>query len=166
MTTTYEEYTSSWGRYSPLMGKCPPIACTFLMANYPYPWTVTTTMEKHLICHCHQHQLTPFFSHHKTLFNKRAQRQYGKQRQTTTYETGDKVSVAVPALDRISIDDQRIFGRVIDVIEEYDSYRIIKHGLLDRNYPIPEPNPLPRHINLGISNPLPANHIILHYHAA
>ena len=54
--------------------------------------------------------------------NKRSQRQYGKQRQITTYEIGDQVSIAVPALDRISIDDKRIFGRVIGIREEYDSY--------------------------------------------
>ena len=99
--------------------------------------------------------------------NERAKRQYGKQRQTTTYEIDNKVSVAIPALDRASTDDKRIFERVIDVIEEYDSYRILtKHGLLNRNYPISELNPLPKHIDLSISNPPPTNHVTLHYYTA
>ncbi len=100
----------------------------------------------------------------QTYANMLAKRKYGKQRQITTYDIGDKVSVAVLALDRASADDKRIFGRVIDVIEEYDSYRILtKHGLLDRNYLISELNPLPKHIDLGISNPPPTKWVTLHY---
>ena len=99
--------------------------------------------------------------------NERSKRQYDKQRQITTYAIDDKVSVAVPALNRASTDDKRIFKRIIDVIEEYDSYRILtKHGLLDRNYPISELNPLPSHIDLGISNSPPSNIVTLHYCAA
>ena len=49
---------------------------------------------------------------------------------------------------------------VIDAIEEHDSYRIlIKHELLDRDYP----NPLPIHIHLGIANSQPTNCVTLHY---
>ncbi len=73
--------------------------------------------------------------------NQRSQRQYGKQRRVTTYQIGDKVSIAVPALDRAPTDDKRIFGKVIGVREEYDSYQILtKYGVLDRQYPISELN--------------------------
>lgn len=99
--------------------------------------------------------------------NKRSQRQYGKQRQITTYEIGDQVSVAVPALDRASTDDKRIFGRVIAVREEYDSYQILtKYGVLDRQYPISELNPLPEHIDIGIPTPPPTMVVTLHHCAA
>ena len=99
--------------------------------------------------------------------NKRSQRQYGKQRQITTYEVGDQVSVAVPALDRASTDDKRIFGRVIAVREEYDSYQILtKYGVLDRQYPISELNPLPEHIDIGIPTPPPTMVVTLHHCAA
>ena len=99
--------------------------------------------------------------------NERSKRQYGKQRHIITFEIGDQVSVAVLALDRAVTDDKRIFGRVIDVNEDYDSYKIItKYGVLDRNYPISELNPLPRHIDIGISNPPPTAQVTLHYCAA
>ena len=99
--------------------------------------------------------------------NKRSQRQYGKQRTITTYEIGDQVSVAVPALDRASTDDRRIFGRVISVREEYDSYQILtKYGVLDRQYPISELNPLPEHIDIGIPTPPPTMVVTLHHCAA
>ncbi len=98
--------------------------------------------------------------------NERAKRQYGKQRQTSTYNIDDKVSVAVSALNRAVTDDKRIFERVIDVIVEYNSYRILtKHGLLNRNCPISELNPLPRHIDLDISNSPPTNYMTLHHYA-
>ena len=71
---------------------------------------------------------------------------------------------AVPALDRASIDDKRIFGKVIDVREEYDSYQILtKYKVLDRQYPISELNPLPEHIDIGIPNPLPIKVVTLHH---
>lgn len=99
--------------------------------------------------------------------NERSQRQYGKQRQTTTFELGDQVSVAVPALDRASTDDKRLFGRVIGVHEDYNSYQIVtKYGILDRNYPISELNPLPSHIDIGIPNPPPTAKVTLHHCAA
>ena len=99
--------------------------------------------------------------------NERSQRQYGKQRQTTTFELGDQVSVAVPALDRASTDDKRLFGRVIEVHEDYNSYQIVtKHGILDRNYPISELNRLPDHIDIEIPNPPPTVKVSLHYCAA
>lgn len=99
--------------------------------------------------------------------NERSKRQYGKQRQTTTFELGDQVSVAVPALDRASTDDKRLFGRVIGVHKDYDSYQIVtKYGILDRNYPISELNPLPSHIDIEIPNPPPTAKVTLHYCAA
>lgn len=99
--------------------------------------------------------------------NERSKQQYGKQRQITTFAVGDQLSVAVPALDRASTDDKRIFGRVIGVIENYDCYQIVtKHGVLDRNYPISELNPLPDHIDIGIPEPPPTNVVSLHYCAA
>ena len=99
--------------------------------------------------------------------NGRSRQQYGKQRQNIVFAVGTKVSVAVPALDRASTDDKQIFGRVIDVQEDYDSYQILtKHGLLDRCYPISQLNLLPNHIDLGISNPPPTKWVSLHYCAA
>ena len=99
--------------------------------------------------------------------NKRSQRQYGKQRQITTYQVGDQVSVAVPALDRASTDDKWLFGKVIAVREEYDSYQILtKYGVLDRQYPISELNPLPEHIDIGIPTPPPTAVVTLHHCAA
>ena len=62
--------------------------------------------------------------------------QYGKQRKTTTFELGDKVSVAVLALDRASTDDKRLFGQVVGIYEEFNTYTILtKHGVLDRQCP-------------------------------
>ena len=99
--------------------------------------------------------------------NKRSQRQYGKQRQVTTYQKGDQVSVTVLALDRISTDDKRVFGRVIDIRGEYDSYQILtKYRVLDRQYPISELNPLPEHIDIGIPNPPPTMVVTLYHCAA
>lgn len=44
--------------------------------------------------------------------NERSIRQYGKQCAVKNFEVGESVSVAVPALDRTSTDDKRIFGKV------------------------------------------------------
>ena len=99
--------------------------------------------------------------------NERSQRQYGKQRQVRTFALFDQVSVAVPALDRASTDDKRIFGRVIGLNPEYNSYQILtKYGILDRNYPTSELNPLPSEINIGISDPAPQGTVTLHYCAS
>ena len=88
-------------------------------------------------------------------------------RQITTYQIGDQVSVAVPALDRASTDDKRLFGKVIGVREEYDSYQILtKYGVLDRQYRISELNPLPEHIDIGIPTPPPTKVVTLHHCAA
>lgn len=63
--------------------------------------------------------------------NERAVRQYGKQQSVKVFEIDDKVSVAVPALDRASTDDKRIFGRISRVVE--DTYGIqTKYGILDQ----------------------------------
>lgn len=99
--------------------------------------------------------------------NERAKRQYGKQRQIITFEVGDQVSVAVPALDRATTDDKRLFGRIVDVKGDYNNYRILtKYGILDRNYPISELNPLPSHIDIGIPSSSPTAIVTLHYCAA
>ena len=99
--------------------------------------------------------------------NERTQRQYGKQRQVRTFELFDQVSVAVPALDRTSIDDERIFGRVIGLNPEYNCYQIVtKYGVLDRNYPTSELNPLPSEFDIGIPDPMPQTTVTLHYCAA
>jgi len=76
------------------------------------------------------------------------------------------VSVAVPSLDRASTDDKRLFGRVIEVKEDYDCYKILtKYGVLDRNYPISSLNPLPSSIDLEIPSPEPTAIVTL-YHCA
>ena len=99
--------------------------------------------------------------------NERSQRQYGKQRQVRTFALFDQVSVAVPALDRASTDDKRIFGRVIGLNPEYNSYQILtKYGVLDRNYPTSELNPLPSQFDLGIPDPPSMAEVTLHYCAA
>lgn len=68
----------------------------------------------------------------------------------------DQVSVGVPATNRISTDDKRVFKKMIDIREEYNSYQILtKYRVLNRQYPVPELNPLPDHINIRIPNPLP-----------
>ena len=48
-----------------------------------------------------------------------------RKRQTTTYEIGVMVSAALSALDRASTDDKQMLGRVLYVIEDYDSYGIL-----------------------------------------
>ena len=99
--------------------------------------------------------------------NERSQRQYGKQRQITTFALFDQVSVAVPALDRASTDDKRIFGKVVGLFPEYNSYQIMtKYGFLDRNYPVSELNPLPSEIDIRIPEPMPQATVTLHYCAA
>ena len=99
--------------------------------------------------------------------NKLSQQKYGKQRQTTTYEIGDQISVPVSTLDRASTDNKQIFRKVIDVKADHGSYQILtKYGVLDRCYPISQLNPLPGHIDLGISDPPPTKVVTLHYCAA
>ncbi len=48
--------------------------------------------------------------------NERSIRQLGKQRAVRSFEIGEAVSVAVPALDRASIDDKRVFGQIIRIL--------------------------------------------------
>ena len=96
--------------------------------------------------------------------NERSKRQYGKQRQTIIYNVRDQISVAVSALDRTSTNDKRLFGKIIDVKEKYDSYRIIiKHRILNRYYSISELNPLSNYIDIEISEPLSSDIITLRY---
>lgn len=100
----------------------------------------------------------------QSIANERSIRQVGQQRNVVALKEGDPVSVAVPALDRASTDDKRVFGRVITVYEELYLYKILtKYGVLDRNYPISVLNPLPPTIDLGIPEPPPTAVITLHY---
>lgn len=62
-------------------------------------------------------------------------------------------SIAVPALNRASADDKWLFGRVIGMHPEYNSYQILtKYGVLYRNYLVSELNPLPSQFNIGIQS--------------
>lgn len=55
--------------------------------------------------------------------NERSIRQFGKQRAVRSFEIGEAVSLAVPALDRASTDDKRVFGQVLH-IHSCPSYEI------------------------------------------
>ena len=93
--------------------------------------------------------------------NKRSIWQFGKQRAVRFYKNGDSVSVAVPALDRASTDDKRIFGQIIR-IHSGPSYKIqTKFGILDQNFPTSELMPLPSTINLEIPTAAPDRKISL-----
>ena len=97
--------------------------------------------------------------------NDRSIRQYEKQRAVITFAIGDKVSVAVPALDRASTDDKHIFGRVIKSFDNAYSIQT-KYGVLDRNYHTSELMALPDTIELGIPEPPPSKKITLYSVAA
>ncbi len=72
--------------------------------------------------------------------------------------------MAVPALDRASTDDKRIFGQVV-CIHSGPNYEIqTKYGIFDRNFPTSVP--LPSTIDLGIPTPTPDQKITLHAVAA
>ncbi len=74
--------------------------------------------------------------------------------------------MAVPALDRASTDDKRVFGQVIR-IHSGSSYEIqTKYGILDPNFPTSELMPFPSTIDLGIPTPAPDRKITLHAVAA
>ena len=93
-------------------------------------------------------------------------RKYGKQRAVKNCKVGESVSVAVPALDRASTDDKRIFGQVKQV-HNGPSYEIqTKYGVLDRNFPISKLMPLPSTIDLEIPVLAPNRKITLHAVAA
>ena len=91
--------------------------------------------------------------------------QYENQRAVTKFAIGDKVSIAVPALDRASTDDKRIFGQVIKSFNNAYSIQT-KYGVLDKNYPTSELMALPDTIELGIPEPPPSKKITLHSVAA
>lgn len=94
--------------------------------------------------------------------NERAVRQYGKQRLVKVFEIDNKVSVVVPALDRASTDDKRIFGRIIRIVG--DTYGIqTKYGILDQLHPTLELMPLPDIIGLRIPDLAPTKTISLCY---
>ena len=66
-----------------------------------------------------------------------------------------------------SIDNQRIFERVVELSPEYNSYQILtKYGVLDRNYLTSNLNPRPSQFDLEIPDPPSTAAIILHYYAA
>lgn len=84
--------------------------------------------------------------------NKRSIRQYGKQRSVKVFAIGDKISIALPILDRASVDDKRVFGQVIKNFGNVYSTQT-KHGVLDRNYTTSELMLFPDKIELGIPEP-------------
>ncbi len=72
----------------------------FLKLN-PGSLRETTESSSTFRAHIHANQLHA---------NERSICQYGKQRAVKVFAIGDKVSIAVPVLDRASTDDKRIFG--------------------------------------------------------
>ena len=64
--------------------------------------------------------------------NEQSIHQYGKQQSVKVFAIGDKVSIAVPALDRASTDDKRIFGQVIKSFDKAYSIQT-KDAVLDRS---------------------------------
>ena len=75
--------------------------------------------------------------------NEQSIRQYGKQCAVRNFEVGEPDSIAVPALDRASTDDKRIFGQVKQA-HNGPSYEIqAKYRVLDRNFPTLKLMPLP-----------------------
>ena len=86
--------------------------------------------------------------------NERAMKQHGKQRNVRVFEIGDQVSVALPDAVRSSTDDTRAFGVVINIHKDLNQYQILtRHGVLDKNVPIDNLNPLVDTIDLMISDP-------------
>ena len=94
--------------------------------------------------------------------NERTIKQYGKQRNIRIFEIGDQVSVALPDAIRSLIDDTRAFGVVINIHKDLNQYQIFtRHGVLDKNVPIDNLNPLVDTIDLMISDPPPTKKINL-----
>ena len=86
--------------------------------------------------------------------NERAMKQYGKQRNVRVFEIGNQVSVALPDAVRSSTDDTRAFGVVINIHKDLNQYQILtRYGVLDKNVPIDNLNPLVDIIDLMISDP-------------
>ena len=106
---------------------CPIFALSAILPNSSYAPTVPCHLPDLLPRCCDSTPTTALRQQvqiNEKHANERTQRQYGKQRQVRTFELFDQVSVAVPALDRASIDDKRIFGRVIGLNPEYNCYQI------------------------------------------
>ena len=98
--------------------------------------------------------------------NEQLIRQYGKQRVVKNFEVGESVSIAVPALDRASTDNKRIFGQVKRVHNGL-SYEIqTKYSVLDYNFPTSKLMPLLSIIDLEIPVPAADRKITLHAVAA
>ena len=94
--------------------------------------------------------------------NERAMKQHGKQRNVRVFEIGDQVSVALPDAVRSLTDDTRAFGVVINIHKDLNQYQILtRHGVLDKNVPIDNLNPLVDTIDLMISDPPPTKKINL-----
>src|SRR5947207_10418630 len=76
--------------------------------------------------------------------------QYSKQHPIRIFSKGDKVSIAVPRLDRTSIDDKRDFGKVLDMPKD-DRYEIVTpYGILDCLYPTNQLLPLDESIEVNV----------------
>ena len=94
--------------------------------------------------------------------NKRTIKQHGKQRNVRVFEIGNQVSVALPDAIRSSTDNTRAFSIVINIHKDLNQYQILtRHGVLDKNVPIDNLNPLVDTINLIISDPPPTKKINL-----
>ena len=75
--------------------------------------------------------------------------------------------MAISALDRASINDKRLFRRIVDLYLEYNNYQIlIKYKVLDYNYFISELNSLPSQFDLEISDSPLTVIITLHHYIA
>jgi hypothetical protein len=83
--------------------------------------------------------------------NTRAICQYSKQHTIRIFSKGDKVSIAVPRLDRTSTDDKRVFWKILDMPKS-DRYIIATpYGILDCLYPTNQLLPLDESIEVNIS---------------
>jgi len=82
--------------------------------------------------------------------NQRAYRSYSKQKTIAVFEKGDRVSIAVDKLDRMSTEDKRVFGIVIDIPKQ-DRYQIqTSHGILKNLFPTNQLLKLPDSIAVNI----------------
>ncbi len=98
--------------------------------------------------------------------NERSIWQFEKQLAVRFFEIREAVGVAVPALDRASIDDKRVFGQLIH-IHSGPSYEIkTKYSILDRNFLTSELILLASTNDLGIPTSAPDQKITLHAVAA
>ena len=82
--------------------------------------------------------------------NRRAYGGYSKQKTIAVFEKRDRVSIAVDKLDRMSTEDKRVFGIVIDIPKQ-DRYQIqTPHGILKNPFPTNQLLKLPDSIAVDI----------------